>query len=60
VGEEAIAAGLKGAGAEGASSLESVWRSRLPRGAVRRARAAAAGALPAGPRLSRSTTSSSS
>jgi regulatory protein len=28
VGEEAIAAGLKGAGAEGASSLESVWRSR--------------------------------
>ena len=28
VGDEAIAAGLKGAGADGASSLESVWRSR--------------------------------
>jgi regulatory protein len=28
VGDEAIAAGLQGAGADGASSLESVWRSR--------------------------------
>jgi regulatory protein len=29
LGEEAIAAGLKSAGADGASSLETVWRSRF-------------------------------
>jgi len=29
VGEEAIAAGLRGAGAEGEASLERVWRSRF-------------------------------
>lgn len=29
VGEEAIAAGLRGAGADGVSSLEVVWRSRF-------------------------------
>ena len=29
LGEEAIAAGMKGAGAEGASSLERVWRTRF-------------------------------
>lgn len=29
VGEEAIAAGLKGAGADGTPSLEAVWRSRF-------------------------------
>ena len=34
VGEEAIAAGLRGAGADGASSLESVWRSRYRTGPV--------------------------
>lgn len=28
LGEEAIAAGLRGAGTDGVSSLESVWRSR--------------------------------
>ena len=29
VGEEAIAAGLRGAGAEGVASLEAVWRTRF-------------------------------
>lgn len=29
VGEEAIEAGLRGAGADGVSSLEAVWRSRF-------------------------------
>jgi regulatory protein len=29
VGEEAIAAGLRGAGAEGEASLERIWRSRF-------------------------------
>jgi regulatory protein len=29
VGEEAIAAGLRGAGAEGVASLEAIWQSRF-------------------------------
>ena len=59
VGEEAIAAGLRGAGAEGVASLEAVWRTRFrarpPTSARRCARCVSCRAA-----ASRSTTSSGS